>query len=149
MDSDLKSMDRLLKALADPTRLRIVGLLQDGEVCVCHLHDTLKIPQSKASRHLAYLRRAGVVQAEKRGLWVYYRIAPQASAVAQTVLDAARHTAAHIPTMKRDARRLEQETGCCVSVHPAPGFQCCGERAQQRERAISERVGGPGAKPPA
>ena len=63
-------------ALADPTRARIVGLLTGGEVCVCHLHETLRIPQSKASRHLAYLRRAGLVETEKRGLWVWYRVDP-------------------------------------------------------------------------
>ena len=125
MDKELGAADRLLKALADPTRLRIVGLLQDGEICVCHIHDSLKIPQSKASRHLAYLRKAGVVNAEKRGLWVYYRIAPQTSAVAQSLLDIAKHSAAHVLTMKRDAQRLESETGCCVPIRPGPGLPCC------------------------
>jgi len=128
MDKDLTSADRVLKALADPTRLRIIGLLQGGEVCVCHIHDSLKIPQSKASRHLAYLRRAGVVSAEKRGLWVYYKIAAQPNTIAQIFLDAARHSAAHLLTMKRDAQRLEQETGCCVPVHPGDGLQCCSDR---------------------
>ena len=114
MDRDLQQLDRMLKALADPTRLRIVGLLQDGEVCVCHIHDSLKIPQPKASRHLAYLRRAGIVEAEKRGLWVYYRLASQAGHVTHALLDAARHGVTHTATWKRDARRLERETGCCV-----------------------------------
>ena len=119
MDRELRQVDRVLKALADPTRLRIVGLLQTGEVCVCHIHDSLKIPQPKASRHLAYLRRAGVVHAEKRGLWVYYRLAPQPSAVAQTLLDTARQCATHFATSARDRRRLEVETGCCAPM-PAP-----------------------------
>ena len=52
-------MERLFKALADATRLRILGSLLTGEVCVCHIHESLKTPQPKASRHLAYLRRAG------------------------------------------------------------------------------------------
>jgi ArsR family transcriptional regulator len=124
MDRDLKSLDRLLKALADPTRLRIVGLLHGGEVCVCHLHDSLRIPQPKASRHLAYLRRAGVVEADKRGLWVYYRLAPQ-PAIAQTLLDAARHCVSHVATAKTDARRLEHETGCCLPSAGAPPLACC------------------------
>jgi ArsR family transcriptional regulator, arsenate/arsenite/antimonite-responsive transcriptional repressor len=124
MDSDLKSLDRVLKALADPTRLRIVGLLKGGEVCVCHIHDSLKIPQPKASRHLAYLRKAGVVEADKRGLWVYYRLAAQ-PAVAQTLLDAARHCVAHLATAQRDAKRLEHETGCCVPSESAPQLACC------------------------
>ncbi len=125
MDRELQQVDRVLKALADPTRLRIVGLLQNGEVCVCHIHDSLKIPQPKASRHLAYLRRAGVVDAEKRGLWVYYRLAAQASPVAQTLLDTARHCVTHLPTSTRDVHRLERETGCCASPSAAPGLNCC------------------------
>ena len=80
---ELDRVDPLLKALADPTRLRIVGLLAAGEICVCHVHDSLKISQPKASRHLAYLRRAGVVHAEKRGLWVHYRLAQQPTGVVQ------------------------------------------------------------------
>jgi ArsR family transcriptional regulator len=123
MDKDLVALDRLLKALADPTRIRIVGLLQGGEVCVCHIHDSLKIPQPKASRHLAYLRKAGVVEAEKRGLWVYYRLAAQ-PAVAQTLLDSVRHCVAHLATAQRDAKRLEQETGCGVPAASRPLLAC-------------------------
>jgi ArsR family transcriptional regulator, arsenate/arsenite/antimonite-responsive transcriptional repressor len=108
MDRELSRVDRLLKALADPTRLRIVGLLEAGEICVCHVHDSLKISQPKASRHLAYLRRAGVVLAEKRGLWVYYRLAPQPTGVAQRLLDAARDCVTHLETAKRDCCRLEK-----------------------------------------
>jgi ArsR family transcriptional regulator len=113
MDRDLKSLDRLLKALADPTRLRIIGLLQRREVCVCHIQDSLKIPQPRASRHLAYLRKAGVVAAEKRGLWVYYKLAPQPT-LAQPLLDAARYCVTHLTTGRQDAKRLEKEIGCCL-----------------------------------
>jgi ArsR family transcriptional regulator len=130
MDRDLKSLDRLLKALADPTRLRIVGLLQGGEVCVCHIHDSLKIPQPKASRHLAYLRKAGVVEADKRGLWVYYKLAPQ-PAVAQTLLDAARHCVTHLTTGQQDAKRLEKEMGCCLPAADAPQLACCSTEAER------------------
>src|SRR6187399_3674388 len=106
MDKQLKAIDRVLKALADPTRLRIVGLLQQDAVCVCHIHDSLKISQPKASRHLAYLRRAGVVHAEKRGLWVYYRLAEQPTGFIQKLLDAARHCVTHLDTARRDGGRL-------------------------------------------
>src|SRR5918999_1989869 len=61
-------------ALADATRLRILGLLADGEVCVCHIHEALRLPQPTVSRHLAYLRRSGLVQARRDGLWVHYRL---------------------------------------------------------------------------
>jgi ArsR family transcriptional regulator len=125
MERELQQVDRLLKALADPTRLRIVGLLQSGEVCVCHIHDSLKIPQPKTSRHLAYLRRAGVVRAEKRGLWVYYQLAPQTSTVVQTLLDTARHCVTHLATSKLDVRRLEREVGCCAPSTEQPGLSCC------------------------
>jgi ArsR family transcriptional regulator len=114
MDRELQNLDRALKALADPTRLRIVGLLQHGEVCVCHLQETLGISQPKASRHLAYLRRAGVVTAEKRGLWVYYRLAQPASPVTATLLEAVTRCAWHLPTGRRDAARLASKTGCCL-----------------------------------
>lgn len=129
MTASLARLDRVLKALADPTRLRIVGLLQGGEVCVCHLQDALRISQPKASRHLAYLRRAGVVEGEKRGLWVYYRLAPQQDAVAQAALDALRHCAGHLPAVRSDAGRLKKAIGCCPEpAAAAPGFACCGAR---------------------
>src|ERR1700730_2054996 len=84
-------MERLFRALADSTRLRILGLLLTGEVCVCHIHESLRIPQSKASRHLAYLRRAGLVETRRDGLWVHYRMA----GVAGTVLGAISKCASH------------------------------------------------------
>ena len=77
-DRELAGLANLFRALADPTRLRILALLGQGELCVCHIYESLRIPQSKASRHLAYLRRAGFVRARKRGLWVYYALAEPA-----------------------------------------------------------------------
>src|SRR5215469_5119120 len=65
----------LFKAVADPVRLRLLHLLAAGEVCVCHLHEALDLPQSTVSRHLAYLRRRGLVVGRKEGLWVHYRLA--------------------------------------------------------------------------
>lgn len=108
MDKELAGIDTLLKALADPTRLRIVGLLAAGEICVCHVHDSLRISQPKASRHLAYLRRAGVVHAEKRGLWVYYRLADQPSEAAQRLLDTAKQCITGFETAQKDCCRLEK-----------------------------------------
>lgn len=65
---------RLFKALADETRLRILALLLDGELCVCELIAALGLPQSTVSRHLAYLRNAGWVQDRRQGVWMYYRL---------------------------------------------------------------------------
>src|ERR687883_1401895 len=68
------SMERLYRALADRTRLRLLNLMGDGEVCVCYFVEVLKMSQPKISRHLAYLRRAGVVAARREGKWMHYRI---------------------------------------------------------------------------
>jgi ArsR family transcriptional regulator len=125
MDKELQAADRVLKALADPTRLRIVGLLRSGEICVCHIYDSLKISQPKASRHLAYLRRSGVVRAEKRGLWVYYTLATELSPAVRALLDAAVHCTTHLTTTARDVQRLEKTTGCPVDVPNVDVAACC------------------------
>ena len=70
----LHASTELLKAFADPVRLRLLNLLSGGEVCVCHLHGALGLPQPTVSRHLAYLRKRGVVVGRKEGLWVHYRL---------------------------------------------------------------------------
>ena len=61
-------------ALADETRLRLLCLIEGGEVCVCHLQGVLKTNQPKISRHLAYLRKAGLVEARRDGKWSHYRL---------------------------------------------------------------------------
>ena len=128
MAKRLSDMETLFKALADATRLRILGLLLTGEVCVCHIHESLKIPQPKASRHLAYLRRAGLVEARRDGLWMHYRLATLADPVVAAIGDTVRHALAHMDIVQRDAERLQKKTGCCV---PAPshvaGLPCCSE----------------------
>ena len=126
MVKNLLGLESLLKALADRTRLRILGLLAAGEICVCHIHDSLRIPQSKASRHLAYLRRAGLVETRRNGLWVYYRLADIEDPLRAVIQQAVRHTLVHVPEVERDLERLEKETGCCVQTAvPAPAFSCC------------------------
>jgi ArsR family transcriptional regulator, arsenate/arsenite/antimonite-responsive transcriptional repressor len=69
----------IFRALADQTRLRILHLLQSGELCVCHIVSVLDVPQPTASRHLAYLRRVGLVIARKEGQWMYYSLTPARS----------------------------------------------------------------------
>ena len=123
-DSRLIAMDHVLRALADPTRLRMVALLVGGEVCVCHIHDALKIAQPTASRHLAYLRHAGLVETRKDGLWVHYRLASLPDAVLRTLVDAAIHCAGHLDTVAADRKRLEHATGCCVQG-TVPEIACC------------------------
>ena len=103
MAKQLVEMETLFKALADATRLRILGLLLTGEVCVCDIHESLKIPQSKASRHLAYLRRSGLVDTRREGLWIHYRLATLADPVLAAIVDAVRHALTHVD--ERAARR--------------------------------------------
>jgi ArsR family transcriptional regulator len=116
MNRELNDVDQVFKALADPTRIRIVGLLLGGEVCVCHIHETLGIPQSKASRHLAYLRKNGIVAGEKRGLWVYYKLAPKKEGIVQILMEASQRCISHLETVQKDATKLAKKTGCCVAV---------------------------------
>lgn len=70
----MQSEARIFKALADDTRLRILALLLEGELCVCELIAALELPQSTVSRHLAYLRNNGWVQDRRQGVWMYYRL---------------------------------------------------------------------------
>jgi ArsR family transcriptional regulator, arsenate/arsenite/antimonite-responsive transcriptional repressor len=123
-DTALASLDTVLKALADPTRLRIVGLLTSGDVCVCHIHESLGIPQPKTSRHLAYLRNAGVVDARKKGLWVYYRLA-EMEPVVQAVVDAAVHAVGHLKTSDRDRKRLAARVPAVADTHRPMSQGCC------------------------
>jgi ArsR family transcriptional regulator, arsenate/arsenite/antimonite-responsive transcriptional repressor len=131
MDKQLSSLETIFKALADTTRLRILGLLLAGEVCVCDIHDSLALPQPKVSRHLAYLRRAGLVDARKDGLWVHYRLATLRDPVMQALLDAVGHAIGHLESGTRDRKRLATR----VEI-PAAGKQlrvvsasCCAPRA--------------------
>ena len=122
-------MESLFKALADETRLRILGLLLAGEVCVCDIHETLEIPQPKASRHLAYLRRAGLVDTRRDGLWIHYRVGKLADPVMAPIVDAVRHALAHVEAVRRDGSRLEKRTGCCMpSPDEVGGVSCCATR---------------------
>jgi ArsR family transcriptional regulator len=126
MSRQLTEMETLFKALADGTRLRILGLLLAGEVCVCDIQDSLKSPQSKVSRHLAYLRRARLVETRREGLWIHYRLGTLADPVLAAIVDAVRHALTHTDVVRRDGTRLQKRTGCCV---PQPGdlapVGCC------------------------
>jgi len=72
----MENIVEILKGLSDETRLRIINLLYEGELCVCDIMEVLDITQAKASRHLAVLRRAGLVTDRKSAQWVYYALAP-------------------------------------------------------------------------
>ncbi|MDP2390959.1 MAG: metalloregulator ArsR/SmtB family transcription factor, partial [Acidobacteriota bacterium] len=104
---DLDALTGVYAALADPTRLRILALLRDGEVCVCDIHASLDVPQPTASRHLAYLRKAGLVDARRAGTWMHYRLTPIDNPVVAAVVDAALHALSHTAASVTDERRLQ------------------------------------------
>ena len=106
------NMERFFQALGDATRLRLLNLMGDQELCVCYFVEILNQPQPKISRHLAYLRRAGVVEARREGKWMHYRIMPPADSSAAQLL---RQTLAWLRqdrTMQADRARLGK--ACCT-----------------------------------
>jgi ArsR family transcriptional regulator, arsenate/arsenite/antimonite-responsive transcriptional repressor len=105
------SLARFFRALADRTRLRVLNLIADREICVCYFVEILGMSQPKISRHLAYLRRAGIVSARRQGRWMHYRLVVPADAAAAAIL---KETMSHLrqtPEMERDLARLEKR--CC------------------------------------
>jgi ArsR family transcriptional regulator len=109
--TSVANLEQVFKAVADQTRLRILALLADGEVCVCDIQAALGVPQPRVSRHLAYLRRMGLVVDRKEGLWVYYRLADADDPVVRMLLGAVLHGLGHI-----------EGAGAAPGV---PKFACC------------------------
>jgi ArsR family transcriptional regulator len=106
------SLDLLFRALADPTRLRLLNLIADREICVCYFVEILRISQPKVSRHLAYLRRAGIVASRREGKWMHYRLATPKDQAAASILQ---ETLKHLKKkheMRRDVSRLS--SACCA-----------------------------------
>ena len=109
-------MEALFRALADRTRLRLLNLMSDGEVCVCFFVEILGTNQPKISRHLAYLRRAGIVEARRDGKWMHYRVNVPADQYAAQLLADTRAWFAQDKQMQRDRERLIKV--CCAPQMP-------------------------------
>ena len=109
----LRSFDlaRFFQALGDPTRLRLLNLMGEREICVCYFVEILGEPQPKISRHLAYLRRAGIVAARRDGKWMHYRIAVPQHTGAAGLLRQTLATLAQEKPLQADRARLER--ACC------------------------------------
>lgn len=110
------SMERFFRALADRTRLRVLNLLGDDEVCVCFLAEILQTNQPNISRHLAYMKRAGIVGARREGKWMHYRIVEPSDVNAASFLSEVRAWLAQDKAMRRDRKRLVNV--CCSSELP-------------------------------
>jgi ArsR family transcriptional regulator len=117
------NMERFFQALGDKTRLRLLNLMGEQEICVCYFVEILAQGQPKISRHLAYLRRAGIVVARREGKWMHYRIAMPQNAGAALVLRQTLGWLKEDPAMQADRARLA--TVCCsltsfVALQSAP-----------------------------
>ncbi|HWZ11611.1 MAG TPA: metalloregulator ArsR/SmtB family transcription factor [Acidobacteriaceae bacterium] len=104
-------IELFFQALADHTRLRLLNLIGDQEICVCYFVEVLDQPQPKISRHLAYLRRAGIVTARREGKWMHYRIAVPPHAGATRVLRETLLWLGQEKAMQADRARLNK--ACC------------------------------------
>jgi len=102
------SLASLFAALADPTRLRLLNLMAGREVCVCYFVEILRQGQPKISRHLAYLRRAGIVAARRDGKWMHYSICPPADAAAASILAAVLASLGRNKQMQADLAKLDR-----------------------------------------
>ena len=110
------NIEFLFKALADRTRLRLISLIGDSEVCVCFFVVILKISQPKISRHLAYMRRAGIVAARREGKWMHYRLTEPPDEHAARIFRELRASLAEHPEFQRDREKLMQV--CCAPNLP-------------------------------
>jgi ArsR family transcriptional regulator, arsenate/arsenite/antimonite-responsive transcriptional repressor len=125
-------LETLFKALADKTRLRILALLGKNEVCVCHIHDSLGLPQPTVSRHLAYLRRTGLVAARRDGVWMHYQVSRSLSPAIQGILAAAVSALQQLPATAQDRKQFQRSFGQ-LYVHDSPaGGACCAPREESQ-----------------
>lgn len=106
----MRKLAQFFAALSDATRLRLLHLMKDGEICVCFLQGVLRSNQPKISRHLAYLRQAGLVEARREGKWIYYSLKKQESEQQEILMRAFDHLDQQ-PQTAKDAKRLKDI--CC------------------------------------
>ena len=124
-------LERVFKALADTTRLRILALLGNNEVCVCHMHDSLDLPQPTVSRHLAYLRRSGLVEARRDGVWMHYQVSRSLSPLVRGIVGAAIDALRQVPAANEDRRQFQRAFGQLYVLDSPAGGACCAPRAQE------------------
>jgi ArsR family transcriptional regulator len=110
-DTSPFNIERFFQALGDNTRLRLLNLMGDQEICVCYLVEILEQGQPKISRHLAYLRRAGIVAARRDGKWMHYRIVMPPNIGAAEVLRQTLSWLKEDRKMQADRARLSK--ACC------------------------------------
>ncbi len=136
----LETFETVAKAIADPNRVRILKLLEGGELCVCQITTVLNLAAGTISKHLGVLKTAGLVQLRRDGKWAYYRLAEQAfNPYAPALLAVVRATLADDPTVTEDRRLLKLVNAVALpvlchqgraalgpDVQAAPQSNCCG-----------------------
>ena len=127
----IDDLETVFKALADKTRLRILALLGNNEVCVCHMHDSLGLPQPTVSRHLAYLRRSGLVEARRDGVWMHYQVSRALSPLVRGIVGAAIDALRQVPAANQDRRQFQRAFGELYVLDSPAGGACCAPRAQE------------------
>jgi ArsR family transcriptional regulator, arsenate/arsenite/antimonite-responsive transcriptional repressor len=112
------TVDLMFRAFSDRTRLRILHILRDGELCVGDIVASLQAPQPRISRHLAYLRKAKLVLVRKSGLWCHYSLAPAKTPFHRKLLECLGKCFGEVPELQADQRRaakIRKSGGCCPS----------------------------------
>jgi ArsR family transcriptional regulator len=115
----MNDLAQVFRALSDPSRLRILGLLlHAGELCVCDIERVMGCTQTKVSRHLAYLKRRGLVADRRQGLWMIYSIAGGTSRERKALIESLRELLRSYPIVRNDAKQLGRhvQRGCCATV---------------------------------
>ena len=103
----IDDLDAVFKGFADPTRIRILSALAAGELCVCDIVDIVRLPQPTISRHLAYLRRMGLVEVTREAKFAHYRLAQPDHAVHQNLINCVRTCFRGIASLDRERRMAE------------------------------------------
>lgn len=109
-------IDAMFRAFSDRTRLRILHVLQGGELCVGDIVEILQAPQPRISRHLAYLRKANLVAVRKAGLWSHYSLAPSKTPFHRKLLECLAKCFGEVPEIQADSARaakIRSSGGCC------------------------------------
>src|SRR5512135_3151850 len=105
----MEQLAQLYKSLSEETRIRIMMLLMQGELCVCDIQAVLEEPQSKISRHLAYLKHSGLLSSMRVGVWMHYLIKESADETCKAQLAFMKAELSHLPQYRADRRKLEEE----------------------------------------
>lgn len=122
------SLIQIYQCLCDETRLRILNLLHDGELCVCHFQEILGEPQVKISKHLAYLRARGLVEARKEANWVIYSLPAKPSRELAANLACLQDCSSENAVFRKDAEKRGRLIGKFAECSPV----CCGPKAKKK-----------------